>query len=136
MTETKPIHLSLFEAIKVAVASEESTEADEEKPELDVKAPIKEAIQHKEPKTTSTFSSCINFLSGAFSWLPRQYQMLSGVVFFGAIWAWSRSGANGNQQIAELNQKVDQLSSELAEIKALLNTVVHSMDKNDIRSEL
>lgn len=141
MTETKPIHLSLFETIKVAVSSEESSEFEavqvEDKPEIEIKAPIVEEEARRKPATMSPFRQCVKFLSGAFLLLPQHYQVLSGVLLFGTVWVWSTGGANGSsQQIAQLNQKVDQLGSDLAEVKNLLDALVRSMEKDGMRNEL
>ena len=140
MTETKPIHLSLFETIKVAVSSEESSDVEavqaDEKPDIEAKTPIvEEEARRTEPTKTSPFRSCISFVAGAFRSLPIQYQALSGVLLFGTLWLWSGAGT-ANNQIAELNQKVDQLNSELAEVKALLKTLVRSIEKDSLRNEL
>ncbi len=138
LTETKPIHLSLFEAIKVAAAPDESNDADavepEEKPEVGIISPTIENESRKpELETASPFRSCISFISNSFWSLPKEYQLLSGALFIGTLWAWSLGGASESQQIAVLNQKVDQLNGELMEIKALLQTIAQSINDNGHR---
>jgi hypothetical protein len=138
LTETKPIHLSLFETIKLAAAPDESNDADavepEEKPKEETTVPmIENGARRKEPEISSPIRSCISFLSNSFWSLPKEYQLLSGVLFIGSVWAWSRGGASESQQIAALNQKVDQLNGELIEIKALLQTIAQSMSGDDQR---
>eukprot|EP00956_Cyclotella_meneghiniana_P018667 scaffold31254_cov72-Cyclotella_meneghiniana.AAC.5 len=117
LTETKPIHLSLFETIKSAIASGNNTEEElveaEETNDVETKAPIdieevdamKKEPKRKESETMSVFkivsTSIMMFTSG-------------------------RLGSE-QQQLDALNRKVDQLTSELSEIKSLLHTIVHTM---------
>ena len=134
LTETKPIHLSLFDAIKVAVVSDDNDDIDvienEEQPTVKTQAnSVKEQIQEKNPHV-SPLKTCIKFLYSTFWSLPKEYKAFSGVIFFGTIWIWSRRSPNNDQhKLDALNIKFDQLSNELAEVKALLKTIVHLMNE-------
>ena len=136
LTETKPIHLSLFETIKSAIASGNNTEEElveaEETNDVETKAPIdieevdamKKEPERKESETMSLFKIVSNSLWS----LPTQYKLLSGIFFFGSIMMFTRGRLGSEQQqLDALNRKVDQLTIELSEIKSLLHTIVHTM---------
>jgi hypothetical protein len=137
LTETKPIHHSLFETIKVAIASDENNldmVEPEEEPDLEAKASGIKEDTHKQPEAMSPLRTCAKFISSSFWALPNEYKVISSVILFGAVWMFSRSSmGNDQQKIDELNRKVDQLNSELAEIKTLLSTIVHLMNENGQR---
>ena len=142
LTETKPIHLSLFETIKVAIASDESNgvgliepedERDlEAKPNLDEQS-VREESGDIVVKDVSPLRTCINLISNAFWTLPRRYQVLSGVAFFGTVWFFSHRAGSDQQKLEDLHRKVDRLNNELTEVKTLLKTIVHLMDENGHR---
>lgn len=138
LTETKPIHLDLFEVIKLAISSEENNGEGvelelEEEPEIETKvSPVPVEVEtRKQPDTLSPFQRCAQQLSSTFWALPREYQVLSGVLFFGSVWMWTRGGSRNDRKLDDLQWKVDQLNNELNEIKTLLNTVVQLMKENN-----
>ena len=137
LTETKPIHLSLYETIKSAIASGNNTDEElveaEETPDVETRASIdivevdsmKKEPERKESEATMSLSKIV---SNSLWSLPIQYKVLSGVFFFGSVVMFTRGWLSSEQQqLDALNRKVDQLTIELSEIKSLLHTIVHTM---------
>ena len=138
LLETKPIHLDLFEVIKLAITSEESIDVGVEvelevESGIDSKAAIVEGEALKEPDGLPPFKRYIKLLSDAFWSLRKEHKVLSGVIFFCALWTFIRRAAKDERNIDDLVWRVDQLSSDLNDIKELLNTIVHLMNENNQR---
>ena len=142
LTETKPIHLSLFETIKLAIASDQSNGVDliepEEKSGSEVKSIANELSAREDSgrvsvKNDSILRTCVNQISNAFWTLPRRYQFLSGVVFIGTAWTLQYGVGSNQRKLDDLNRKVDQLNNELIEVKTLLKTIVQLVNENGQR---
>jgi hypothetical protein len=126
LTETKPIHLDLFEEIKAVVISEDNAtelaDADvgeeEEEEEIEV---VEEEIVRVQTQTESPW----NQLSTICMSLPKPVMVLAlGVTSFVLVRLLFR---RPDPTIAELSRHVEDLGREVKEIKAMLESVLEAL---------
>lgn len=143
LKETSPIHLDLFEEIKSAIASSDGGEGDTDMEDTEEEAKEEATSSTRvesEPATTTSpkDGGIVHRVVSSFLSMPKLQILLGvGVLYFGAnILLSSRRDANANA-IAELSHKVDDLSREVKEMKAMLEAVLkHSANQSGQRSEL
>ena len=142
MKETSPIHLDLFEEIKSAIASSDEGEGitDMENVEEEANEDVTSSVQVESESITipSKEGGIVRRVVTSFLSMPKLQILLGvGVLYFGAnILLSSRRDANANA-IAELSHKVDDLSREVKEMKAMLEAALKvSANQSGQRSEL
>ena len=142
MKETSPIHLDLFEEIKSAIASSDGGEGitDMEDAEEEANEDVTSSTQvESEPGTIpSKDGGIVRQVVTSFLSMPKLQILLGvGVLYFGANMLLSNRSDTSANAIAELSHKVDDLSREVSEMKAMLEAVLKlSANQSSQRSEL
>lgn len=126
LTETKPIHLDLFEELKTVIKSDETVselaEEPKEENEQSTEATAEESAQVVQVQTQSSWK-----LTSMFLGLPKPVQILAlGVSSFVVMRLLSRS----DPSIAQLSRQVEDLESDVKEIKAMLKTILEAVEDN------
>lgn len=127
LTETKPIHLDLFEELKAVIKSDETvSELAEEPKEENEQSP--EAIEEESAQVVQVQTQSSWNLSSMFLDLPKPVQILAlGVSSFVVMrLLFSRS----DPSIAQLSRQVEDLESDVREIKAMLKTILEAVEDN------
>eukprot|EP00804_Cyclotella_cryptica_P000020 CCRYP_013707-RB/>CCRYP_013707-RB protein AED:0.02 eAED:0.02 QI:909/0.83/0.85/1/0.5/0.42/7/1835/920 len=130
LTETKPIHLDLFERIKLALSSDKDNES-----ELEVEVNDEPSLElnptdmKNERKSSDLLhiTGLVQSISGYVLSSRKSVQVFFfGVSFIAVAWALTRdvSSNHSDLAIADLSRKVDKLNSELDEIKSLLSSIL------------
>lgn len=144
MKETSPIHLDLFEVIKSAIASgEEGGEISE----LEAEVPEEESkvieMEKKETTANATLSKIQGIISQAvavFLSLTQKQKLLFGfvVLYFVTKVLFRRRYADPTSETLDnLNKKVDDLTSEVLEMKSMLEKVLEvSNERTHLGDEL
>lgn len=127
LTETKPIHLDLFEELKTVIKSDETVselaEEPKEENEQSTEATAEESAQVVQVQTQSSWK-----LTSMFLGLPKPVQILAlGVSSFVVMrLLFSRP----DPSIAQLSRQVEDLESDVKEIKAMLKTILEAVEDN------
>jgi len=141
LKETSPIHLDLFDEIKSVIASSDGGEGitNMEDAEEEANEEVTSSTQiESEPATTTPKDSIVRRVVTSFLSMPKFQILLGvGVLYFGANVLLSNRRDSSTIAIAELSHKVDDLSREVKEMKAMLEAVLKlSANQNGQRSEL
>ena len=140
MKETSPIHLDLFEEIKSAIASSDDGEGITDMEDVEEEAKEVSIQVESEPATTTSpkDGGIVHRVISSFLSMPKLQILLGvGVLYFGAKMLLSNRRDSNASAIAELSHKVDDLSKEVIEMKAMLETVLKvSTNQSGQRSEL
>lgn len=148
LSETKPIHLDLFDVIKEAISSVKSDanggiEVDSEEPDEELTSDT-ESINHEERKTTpdsvqqlkSVFEQVMNVVSHS----PNSMRLAAaGVIFILLMSFLLRKNYiydNDTQPYDDLTNKVDQMSNEIREIKKMVEHIIELLGESEIKDEL
>lgn len=141
MKETSPIHLDLFEVIKAAIVSGEEGEGAgelevEEEPEEETKKQPAEAEAAEKPSTTanaifSQMEAIFRQTVATVSSLPQNQQLvLAFIVFYFITKIVFRRKDPAAETIDNLNQKIDDLTNEVKEMKAMLENVLRLSEQS------
>lgn len=127
LTETKPIHLDLFEEMKTVIKSDETVSELAEEPKEENEQPP-EAIEEESAQVVQVQTQSSWNLSSMFLGLPKPVQILAfGVSSFVVMrLLFSRS----DPSIAQLSRQVEDLESDVREIKAMLKTILEAVEDN------
>ena len=135
--------MDLFEEIKSAIASSDNGEGitDIEDTEEEAKEEVTSSTQvESEPATTTSPKErgIVHRVITSFqSWPKLQILLGVGVLYFGANMLLSNRSDPNAIAIAELSHKVDDLSREVSEMKAMLEAILKlSAKQSSQRSEL
>ena len=137
LTETKPIHLDLFEVVKLAIASDqESTgdlevETEEETETLAIMTPsVKEEEKADKDIMQQLTNIFQNFASAAIQ-SPQYVQIMAVVVsMFFLYLVFRKKSVHEPQSIDDLARKVDQMTVEMMEMKAMLESIIKLMGEH------
>lgn len=146
LKETSPIHLDLFEVIKAAIASGEKGEGAgelevEEEPEEEAKEqPLEAETVAKPPTTTNTIFSQMKAVFrqvvATISSLPHIQQIvLAFIVFYFITKIVFVRKDSAAETINDLNQKIDDLTKEVKEMKAMLKSVLRLSEQSQSSHE-
>lgn len=144
LAETKPIHLDLFEVIKVALSSGSDNKSDvevETEDESEVETTYTQEVVLVAEKgsgndTMVQFQGVLRHAFRTYLALPTSIQLGCVVVSLSLAYSSFFRGRNTTySQPAELVKKVDDLSAELKEVKAMLKHVVILIGEGNIRGE-
>ena len=140
LAETKPIHLDLFEVIKVALSSGSENKSDVEVETEDESTYTQEVVLVAEKgsgnDTMVQFQGVLRHAFRMYLALPTSIQLGCVVVSLSLAYSSFFRGRNTTySQPAELVKKVDDLSAELKEVKAMLKHVVILIGEGNIRGE-
>jgi len=141
LKETSPIHLDLFEEIKSAISSSEGGEhikdLEVESDEEIINIPIEvEELETTTNETLSQIESMYRQFVAAFSSLTQNQQLLLVfVVLYFATRILIRKDSSAGA-IDDLAQKVDGLTKEVRELKAMLESILKLSEQSSNQDEL
>ncbi len=137
LKETSPIHLDLFEVIKAAIVSGEGGEGKEdleveEPEEADIKMPTDiEVTESASGVILSQVEGILRQVVTSFLSLPQSQQLLLGIVvlYFVAKLIFGKK-TDAAEAFDDLTRKVDDLTLEVKEMKAMLETILKQSEEN------